>query len=63
MHLVDAFIQSDLKCTQAIDFLSVCVPWESNPQPLRGSNHWATVTLGKIKYFPHKENKAVTSWP
>ncbi len=35
MHLADDFIQSDLQCTQAIHFLSVCVPWESNPQPLR----------------------------
>ncbi len=35
MHLADAFIQSDLQCIQAIHFfLSVCVPWESNPQPL-----------------------------
>ncbi len=35
MHLADAFIQSDLQCIQVIHFLSVCVPWESNPQPLR----------------------------
>ncbi len=36
MHLADAFIQSDLQCIQAIHFLvSTCVPWESNPQPLR----------------------------
>ncbi len=33
MHLADAFIQSDLHCIQAIHFLSVCVPWELNPQP------------------------------
>ncbi len=25
MHLADAFIQSDLQCIQAINFLSVCV--------------------------------------
>ncbi len=30
MHLEDAFIQSDI---QAIYLLSVCVPWELNPQP------------------------------
>ncbi len=31
MHLADAFIQSDL---QAIFFfISMCVPWELNPQP------------------------------
>ncbi len=35
MHLADAFIQSDLQCIQAIHVLSVCVPWELNPQPLR----------------------------
>ncbi len=33
MHLADAFIQSDLQCIQAIHFFSMCVPWESNPQP------------------------------
>ncbi len=35
MHLADAFIQSDLQCIQAIQFffISMCVPWESNPQP------------------------------
>ncbi len=33
LHLSDAFIQSDI---QAIHFIfSMCVPWESNPQPLR----------------------------
>ncbi len=35
MHLEDAFIQSDLQYIQVINFLSVCVPWELNPQPLR----------------------------
>ncbi len=30
MHLVDAFIQSDLHYIQAI---RMCVPWELNPQP------------------------------
>ncbi len=29
------FIQSDLQCIQVIHLLSVCVPWESNPQHLR----------------------------
>ncbi len=34
MHLADAFIQSDLQCIQAIHFfISMCVPWELNPQP------------------------------
>ncbi len=36
MHLADAFIQSDLQCIQVIHFIvSTCVPWDSNPQPLR----------------------------
>ncbi len=29
MHLADAFIQRDLLQV----FVSMCVPWESNPQP------------------------------
>ncbi len=34
MHLADTFIQSDLQCIQAIHFfISICVPWELNPQP------------------------------
>ncbi len=36
MHLVDALIQSDLHYIQAIIiiiFISLCVPWELNPQP------------------------------
>ncbi len=34
MHLADAFIQSDLQYIQAIHvFISMCVPWELNPQP------------------------------
>ncbi len=37
LHLSDAFIQSDLQYIQAIYIciLSMCVPWESIPQPLR----------------------------
>ncbi len=34
MHLADAFIQSDLQVHSGDTFLiSMCVPWESNPQP------------------------------
>ncbi len=33
MHLADAFIQSDLQYIQAIHFVIMCVPWESNLQP------------------------------
>ncbi len=35
MHLADAFIQNDLQYIQVIHFfVSMCVPWELNPQPL-----------------------------
>ncbi len=34
MHLTDAFIQSDLQLHSSYTFfISMCVPWESNPQP------------------------------
>ncbi len=33
MHLADAFIQSDLQLHSGYTFFSICVPWESNPQP------------------------------
>ncbi len=33
LHLADAFIQSDLQCIQAIQFITMCVPWDLNPQP------------------------------
>ncbi len=34
MHLADAFIQSHLQLHSGYTFLiSICVPWESNPQP------------------------------
>ncbi len=36
MHLADAFIQSDLQYIQLrLFFVSMRVPWELNPQPLR----------------------------
>ncbi len=36
MHLADAFMQNDLQYIQVIIFfVSMCVPWELNPQPLR----------------------------
>ncbi len=35
LHLADAFIQSDLQLHSGYTFfVSTCVPWESNPQPL-----------------------------
>ncbi len=34
MHLADTFIQSDLQVNSGNKFLiSICVPWEFNPQP------------------------------
>ncbi len=36
IYLADAFIQSDLQLHSGYTFLtSMCVPWESNLQPLR----------------------------
>ncbi len=32
LHLADAFIQSDLQLHCLYIFISMCVPWESNPQ-------------------------------
>ncbi len=39
MHFADAFIQSDLQYIPVIHFffISMCVPWELNPQPLRST--------------------------
>ncbi len=42
MHLADAFIQSDLQCIQAKHFISMCVPWEFNPQPFALLTHCST---------------------
>ncbi len=33
MHLADAFIQSDLVHSGYTCFITMCVLWESNPQP------------------------------
>ncbi len=34
MHLTDTFIQSNVQCIQDKNFfVSMCVPWELNPQP------------------------------
>ncbi len=51
MHLADAFIQSDLQLHSGYTFLiSICVPWESNPQPfaLLMQCHWNTQEHGKL---------------
>ncbi len=52
MHLADAFIQSDLQCIQAINFLSVCVFPGNRTHNLCAANamlyHRATGTLYAI---------------
>ncbi len=63
MHLADAFIQSDL---QAIHFfISMCVPWELNPQPFalltqcsttEPQEHYSTILL------ENKTKKIDTKW-
>ncbi len=40
IHLADAFIQSNLQIIHL--FLSVCVPWESNPQPFALLTQYST---------------------
>ncbi len=53
--LADTFIQSDLQCIQDIHFfISMCVPWELNPQPFAPNAmlyHWATGTVNIIVIF------------
>ncbi len=39
-YFPDAFIQSNLQCIQVIHSVSMCVPWELNPQPLRCKSLW-----------------------
>ncbi len=49
MHLADAFIQSDLQLHSGYTFLiSICVPWESNPQPLTTQEHLHICVLGLL---------------
>ncbi len=51
MHLADAFIQSVLQCIQVIHFfVSTCVPWESNPQPLRCQRNALTTEPQELRY-------------
>ncbi len=46
MHLADTFILSDLQCIQALHvFISMCVPWESNPQPFYVSSSFTKLKL------------------
>ncbi len=50
MHLADAFIQSDLQCIQVIRVLSVCVPWELNPQPFALQTQCSTTEPQEHQY-------------
>ncbi len=46
MHLADAFIQSDLQLAFRLNiFISMCVPWESNPQPFALVTQCSTTEL------------------
>ncbi len=46
MHLADAFIQNDLQLHSGYTFLiSICVPWESNPQPFALLTQGSTTKL------------------
>ncbi len=59
MHLADAFIQSDLQLHSGYSFLiSMCFPWESNPQPFALLTQCSTTephrkTSGIIKIVVH----------
>ncbi len=46
MHLVDAFIQSDLQVINV--FVNMCVPWELNPQPFALLTQFSTTEPQKL---------------
>ncbi len=65
MHLADAFIQRDLQCIQAYTFfVSMCVPWELNPQAFCTANailyHWATGTQFNFRFTSTEPKVAAT---
>ncbi len=78
MHLADTFIQSDLQCIQVIHLLSMCVPWDSNPQPFvllcsalptEPQEHYNISRL-RVKYYMKsdytvswKKSRVCKSWP
>ncbi len=54
MHLAEAFIQRDLQCIQDIHYLlfvSMCVPWELNPQHLAQPIQCSTTEPQERFYF------------
>ncbi len=53
MHLADAVIQSDLQLHSGYTFLiSMCVPWESNPQPFMIYGVWIRSEAWKQHVIP-----------
>ncbi len=62
MHLADAFIQNDLQCIQVIHFLSVCVPWELNPQPLHCERKALPLSHRNIHIAPTVARSAIPPW-
>ncbi len=60
LHLSDAFIQSDLQCIQGIhlSFISMCVPWESNPQPFELLTQCSTTELQEHCTLEHLQIRA-----
>ncbi len=73
MHLTDGFIQSDLAIIQVIIFfVSMCVPWKSNPQPLRcwrnalPQTHWPLTSfmweVFEVNHFVHVKKAQMKSF-
>lgn len=61
MHLADAFIQIDMHCIQDIDFISLCIPWESKPITLAPFAYLFSIYLIMMIYKTHdKHGKKVT---
>ncbi len=64
MHLADAFIQSDLQCIQAINFLQYVCSLGIEPTTFCAVNamlyHWATGTL--IKQQNREKSLAICDW-
>ncbi len=58
LHLSDAFIQSDLQCIQTIHvFVSMCVSWESNPQPFALLTQCSTTEPQEHNIFDWQKHK------
>ncbi len=51
-YLADTFIQSNLLCIQAIHiFISICVPWELNPQSFALLTQYSTTEPQEHKHI------------